>query len=41
MPAKTLVTGLEHVEQVIKRFVSGTSDHHPLKDLLLKGEELF
>ena len=41
LPATTLVTRLERVEQVIKQFVSGTSDHHPFKDLLLKGEERF
>ena len=43
LPATTLVTGLERVEliEVIKQFVSGTSDYHPLKDLLLKGEERF
>ena len=39
LPATTLVTRLERVKQVIKQFVSGTSDHHPFKDLLLKGEE--
>lgn len=41
LPATTLVTRLERVEQVIKQFVSGTSDHHPFKDLLLEGEERF
>ena len=35
----TLVTGLEHVEQVIKQFFSGKSDHYSLQNILLKGEE--
>ena len=41
LPPTTLITGLEHVEQVTKQFVSGTSDLYPLKDLLLRGEERF